>query len=295
MQERIILWQNSKGAFVMKQLKKLVIAGALGVLTLALAGCGGGDKKAENAKPDTSKPVIVGVNPGPHAIIMENVKKIAEKKGLKIEIKEFSDFVTPNAALAAGEIWANSYQHEPFLKATMKKEPKFKLAKAFNTALFPINIYSKKLKPGDKIPDGAKIGIPNDPTNGGRSLLLLAANNLIKVKNPKDITTTVQDITDNPHKFQIVELEAAAIPRSLDDLTCAVINTTYALNAGLNPAKDPIVKETADSLYVNIVAVQEKDLKDPRLKVFQEAYQSKENGDFIKTKFPGSVYLGWKE
>ena len=151
------------------------------------------------------------------------------------------------------------------------------------------------LKPGDKIPDGAKIGIPNDPTNGGRSLLLLAANNLIKVKDPKDITTTVQDITDNPHKFEIVELEAAAIPRSLDDLTCAAINTTYALNAGLNPAKDPIVKETADSLYVNIVAVQEKDLNDPRLKLFREAYQSKENGDFIKTKFPGSVYLGWKE
>ena len=254
----------------MKHFKKILLTGALGVLTLALAGCGGGDKKAEKAKPDTSKPVIVGVNPGPHAIIMENVKKIAEKKGLKIEIKEFSDFVTPNAALAAGEIWANSYQHEPFLKATMKKEPTFKLAKAFNTALFPINIYSKKLKPGDKIPDGAKIGIPNDPTNGGRTLLLLAANNLIKVKNPKDITTTVMDITENPHKFEIVELEAAAIPRSLDDLTCAAINTTYALNAGLNPAKDPIVKETADSLYVNIVAVQEKDLKDPRLKVFQE-------------------------
>ena len=86
------------------------------------------------------------------------------------------------------------------------------MAKAFNTALFPINIYSKKLKPGDKIPDGAKIGIPNDPTNGGRTLLLLAANNLIKVKNPKDITTTVMDITENPHKFEIVELEAAAIP-----------------------------------------------------------------------------------
>ena len=103
------------------------------------------------------------------------------------------------------------------------------------------------------------------------------------------------NITENPHKFEIIELEAAAIPRSLDDLTCAAINTTYALNAGLNPAKDPIVKETADSLYVNIVAVQEKDLKDPRLKVFQEAYQSKENADFIETKFPGSVYLGWKE
>lgn len=276
----------------MKKLLKYALVGALSVMAIAAAGCGGGnDKKAA----DPNKPVVVGVNPGPHAIIMENVKQIAAKKGLKIEIKEFSDFVTPNSALAAGEIWANSYQHEPFLKATMKKEPKFKLAKAFNTALFPINIYSKKLKPGDKIPDGAKIGIPNDPTNGGRSLLVLAAQGLIKVKNPKDITTTVADITENPHNFKIIELEAAAIPRSLDDLTCAAINTTYALNAGLNPAKDPIVKETADSLYVNIVAVQEDTLKDPRLKVFQEAYQSKENAEFIMKKFPGSVYIGWDE
>ena len=276
----------------MNKFMKYALVGALSIMAMAAVGCGGGnDKKAA----DPNKPVIVGVNPGPHAIIMENVKKIAAKKGLKIEIKEFSDFVTPNSALAAGEIWANSYQHEPFLKATVKKEPKFKLVKAFNTALFPINIYSKKLKPGDTIPDGAKIGIPNDPTNGGRSLLVLAAKGLIKVKNPKDITTTVADITENPHNFKIVELEAAAIPRSLDDLTCAAINTTYALNAGLNPAKDPIVKETADSLYVNIVAVQESTLKDPRLKTFQEAYQSKENAEFIKKQFPGSVYIGWDE
>ncbi len=275
----------------MNKFMKYALIGAVSVFALAAVGCGGGDKKAA----DTNKPVIVGVNPGPHAQIMENVQKIAAKKGLKIEIKEFSDFVTPNSALAAGEIWANSYQHEPFLKATIKKEPSFKLVKAFNTALFPINIYSKKLKPGDAIPDGAKIGIPNDPTNGGRSLLVLAAAGLIKVKNPKDITTTVHDITENPHKFQIVELEAAAIPRSLDDLTCAAINTTYALNAGLNPAKDPIIKETNDSQYVNIVAVQEKTMSDPRLKVFQEAYQSKENAEFMKKTFPGSLYVGWDE
>ena len=275
----------------MNKFMKYALIGAVSVFALAAVGCGGGgDKKAAD-----NKPVIVGVNPGPHAQIMENVKKIAEKKGLKIQIKEFSDFVTPNSALAAGEIWANSYQHEPFLKATIKKEPSFKLVKAFNTALFPINIYSKKLKPGDAIPDGAKIGIPNDPTNGGRSLLVLAAAGLIKVKNPKDITTTVHDITENPHKFQIVELEAAAIPRSLDDLTCAAINTTYALNAGLNPAKDPIIKETNDSQYVNIVAVQEKTMSDPRLKVFQEAYQSKENAEFMKKTFPGSLYVGWDE
>lgn len=270
---------------------KYALMGLLTAFTLVFVGCGGNNDK----KADIDKPVIVGVNPGPHAIIMDNVKKLADKKGLKIEVKEFSDFVTPNSALAAGEIWANCYQHEPFLQATLKKEPNFKLVKAFNTALFPINIYSKKLKPGDSIPDGAKIGIPNDPTNGGRSILLLASHGLIKVKDAKDVTTTVNDIVENPHNFQIIELEAAAIPRSLDDLTCAAINTTYAMSAGLNPATDPILKETADSLYVNIVAVKEETLNDPRLKAFQEVYQSKENADFIKTQFPGSVYIGWQE
>lgn len=271
---------------------KLLVTAALCVTALAGVGCGGSQKSGAI---DTSKPVKVGVNPGPHAIIMDNVKKLAEKQGLKIEVVEFSDFVTPNTALAQGEIWANCYQHEPFLKATLKKEPKFDLVKAFNTALFPINIYSKKLKPGQQIPDGARIGIPNDPTNGGRSLLLLANNGLIKVKDNKNISTTIQDITENPHHFKIIELEAAAIPRSLDDLDCAAINTTYAMNAGLNPAKDPIVKETADSLYVNIVAVRKDTLKDPRLEQFRKIYQSKENAEFIKTKFPGSVYIGWKE
>ena len=217
----------------MNKYVKLLITAALCVTTLAAVGCGGSQK---TGAVDNSKPVKVGVNPGPHAIIMDNVKKLAEKQGLKIEVVEFSDFVTPNTALAQGEIWANCYQHEPFLKATLKKEPKFDLVKAFNTALFPINIYSKKIKPGQPIPDGAKIGIPNDPTNGGRSLLLLANHGLIKVKDSKNISTTIQDITENPHHYKIIELEAAAIPRSLDDLDCAAINTTYAMNAGLDPA-----------------------------------------------------------
>jgi D-methionine transport system substrate-binding protein len=278
----------------MKKFVKLLTVAALCCATL-VAGCGSGEKKADTKKIDTSKPVKVGVNPGPHAKIMDNVVKIAAKKGLKIEVVEFSDFVTPNTALAQGDIWANCFQHEPFLKATLKKEPKFDLVKAFNTALFPINVYSKKLKPGDKIPDGATIAIPNDPSNGGRSLLMMAKAGLFKVKNDKDIGTTIQDITDNPHKYKIIELEAAAIPRSLDDVDAAAINTTYAMNAGLDPVKDPLIKETADSFYVNIVAVKKETMNDPRLKIFQEAYQSKENGEFIKKSFPGSVYLGWKE
>ena len=121
----------------MNKFLKYALVGVLTMFAIVAAGCG---SSKDDGKVDMNKPVIVGVNPGPHAIIMDNVKKIAEKKGLKIEVKEFSDFVTPNSALASGEIWANCFQHEPFLKATMKKEPSFKLAKAFNTALFPINI-----------------------------------------------------------------------------------------------------------------------------------------------------------
>ena len=277
----------------MKKYGKIFLIAALCAACVLATGCGGA-KKADT-KADSSKPIKIGVNPGPHAQIMDNVKKLAAKEGLNIEVVEFSDFVTPNTALAQGEIWGNSFQHKPFLDATLKKEPKFDLVTAFNTALFPINIYSKKLKPGDKIPDGATIAIPNDPTNGGRSLLLLAHENLIKVKDPKSISTTVHDITENPHNFKIVELEAAAIPRSLDDVTCAAINTTYAMNAGLNPATDAIIKETADSFYVNIFVVRKDTLKDPRLAKLQKIYQSKENAEFIKKAFPGSVYLGWKE
>ena len=275
----------------MKKSMKFALVASLCLAALC-AGCGESKKEA---KIDTSKPVKVGVNHGPHAQIMDNVVKLAAKKGLKIESVEFSDFVTPNTALAQGDIWANCFQHEPFLKATLKKEPKFDLVKAFNTALFPINIYSKKLKPGDKIPDGATIAIPNDPTNGSRAILMMAHAGLIKVKDINNISTTVQDITENPHKYKIIELEAPAIPRALDDVTCAAINTTYAMSAGLNPAKDPIVRETADSFYVNIVAVRKGTLSDPRLKTFQEVYQSKENAEFIKKNFPGSVQLGWKE
>ena len=278
---------------MVKRYVKLLTVAALCCATI-VAGCGG-EKGVTTQKEKTLAPVKVGVNPGPHAKVMDNVAKIAAKKGLKIEVIEFSDFIAPNTALAQGEIWANSFQHEPFLKATLKKEPKFDIVKAFSTVIFPINIYSKKLKPGDKLPDNATIAIPNDPSNGGRSLLVLAKAGLLKVKNDKDVNTTIHDITDNPHNFKFIELDAAAIPRSLDDVTAAAINTTYAGNAGLDPSKDPIIKETADSLYVNIVAVQKATLGDPRLKIFQEAFQSKENAEFIKKTFPGSAYVGWKE
>lgn len=278
---------------MMNKFLKTLITTALCLTSIAAIGCGG--TKNVEKKIDTSQPIKIGVTPGPHAEIMENVKQLAAKQGLNIELMEFSDYVTPNTALAQGELWGNCFQHKPFLEATLKKEPKFDLVSAFPTALFPIGIYSKKIKPGDAIPDGATIAIPNDPSNGSRAILLLANAGLIKVKNIKDIDTNLNDITENPHNYKLVELEAAAIPRSLDDVTCAAINTNYALSAHLNPAKDAILKETADSFYVNIFVVRKATLKDPRLEQLKKIYQSKENAQFILTHFPGSVSIGWKE
>ena len=149
----------------------------VGTLALGIFGCGGSEKAA-----DTSAPVKVGVTAGPHAEIMDEVKKLAAKDGLNIEVVEFNDFVTPNIALQQGEIFANSMQHRPYLDATLKKEPGFELVEVFKTVNFPMAVYSDKIKKGEAIPDGATIGIPNDPSNGGRALLLLAEQKLIEVK-----------------------------------------------------------------------------------------------------------------
>lgn len=146
----------------------------------------GGSEKAA----DTSAPVKVGVTAGPHAEIMDEVKKLAAKDGLNIEVVEFNDFVTPNIALQQGEIFANSMQHRPYLDATLKKEPGFELVEVFKTVNFPMAVYSDKIKKGEAIPDGATIGIPNDPSNGGRALLLLAEQKLIEVKDINDVTTS---------------------------------------------------------------------------------------------------------
>ena len=201
------------------KLKRILAALAVGTLALGIFGCGGSEKAA-----DTSAPVKVGVTAGPHAEIMDEVKKLAAKDGLNIEVVEFNDFVTPNIALQQGEIFANSMQHRPYLDATLKKEPGFELVEVFKTVNFPMAVYSDKIKKGEAIPDGATIGIPNDPSNGGRALLLLAEQKLIEVKDIKDVTTSVADITGNPHNYKFLELDAATIPRSLPDVTVAVIN-----------------------------------------------------------------------
>ena len=238
------------------------------------------------------KPIKVGVTGGPHAQIFEQVKKVAEKDGLKIQIVEFSDYVQPNAALAAGDLDANSYQHKPYLDAQVKDRG-YPFAVAANTVIFPIGLYSKKVKKLADLKEGARFGIPNDPTNGGRVLLLLQSLGLVKLKDGAGLKATPLDVVSNPKKLKFVELDAAQLPRSLDDLDASAINTNFAISAGLNPKTDAIAQENADGPYVNILVVREADKNKPWVAQLVKAYHNDEIRRFIDTQFKGSVVAGW--
>lgn len=238
------------------------------------------------------KPLKIGVTAGPHAQIFEQVKKIAEKDGLKIQIVEFSDYVQPNAALNAGDLDANSYQHKPYLDQQIKDRG-YKFVSVGYTVNFPIGIYSKKVKSLDELKEGAKFGIPNDPTNGGRVLLVLQDRGLIKLKPDAGLKATPLDVVSNPKKLKFVELDAAQLPRSLDDLDASAINTNYALSAGLHPGKDAIAQESAKSPYVNLIAVREADKDKPWVAKLVKAYQSEDVRRFILTEFKGAVVPGF--
>jgi D-methionine transport system substrate-binding protein len=237
---------------------------------------------------DAGKVLKVGVTAGPHAQIFEQVKKVAERDGLQIQVIEFSDYVQPNAALAAGDLDANSYQHKPYLDNQVKDRG-YKLVPVAYTVNFPIGIYSRKVKRLLDLPQGAKVGIPNDPTNGGRVLLVLQDHGLIKLRPEAGLKATPLDVVDNPKRLRFVELDAAQLPRSLDDLDASAINTNYAITAGLHPGKDAIAQESAKSPYVNLIAVREVDKDQPWVARLVKAYHSPEVKQFILDEFKGAV------
>ena len=234
----------------------------------------------------------IGVTAGPHAQIMEFVKGIAAKDGLKIEIIEFSDYVQPNAALAAGDLDANSYQHLPYLEAQIKDRG-YKLANAGYTITFPMGIYSKKVKTLAELSNGARVGIPNDPTNGGRALLVLQSQGLLKLNAGAGLKATPLDIVENPKKLNIVELDAAQLPRSLSDLDAAAVNGNYAASAGLDPIKDAIAIESAKGPYANIIAVRAADKDQAWVAKLVKAYHSPETKEFVLKTFKDSVIASW--
>lgn len=244
------------------------------------------------AFPALAETIKVGVTPGEHAQIMEKVKEVAAKKGLDIEILEFSDYVVPNQALADGELNANSFQHQPYLDNQIADRG-FDIVSVGLTITTPMGVYSKKVKSLDELKDGATIGIPNDPTNGGRALLVLASKGLIKVNPDAGLKVTPADVTENPKNIQFAELDAAQLPRSLDDTDASVINTNYALEAGLNPKKDAIAIEGEKSPYANVIAVRGKDKDAPWVKTLVESYHDASVKSFIEDEFKGAVIASW--
>ncbi|WP_407523922.1 MetQ/NlpA family ABC transporter substrate-binding protein [Methylobacterium oryzisoli] len=235
--------------------------------------------------------VRVAATPGPHAQILEAVKPIAAKHGIDLQVLEFSDYVVPNEALSAGEIEANSFQNQPYLD-NQKTDRRYKIESVAQTVNFPLGLYSKRHKSWDAVPDGATIAIQNDPTNGGRSLLLLQDKGVITLKEGVGFKPSVADIVKNPKKLRFVEVDAAQTPRSLDDVDAAAVNTNYARPAGLKPS-DAILREDPKGPYVNVLAVRSADKDKPWVKALVESYRSPEVKAFVEKTFEGSVLPSW--
>ena len=238
--------------------------------------------------PALAEDIKIGVTPGEHAQIMEKVKEVAAKKGLNIEILEFSDYVVPNQALADGDLNANSFQHQPYLDNQIADRG-FDLVSVGKTITTPMGVYSKKVKGLGELAEGATVAIPNDPTNGGRALLVLAKEGLIKVNPEAGLKAGPADITENPKNIQFSELDAAQLPRSLDDVDAAVINTNYAMEAGLHPKKDAIAIEGEKSPYANVIAVRTADKDASWVKTLVESYHDDSIRTFINEEFKGAL------
>ncbi|PID65885.1 MAG: hypothetical protein CR975_05490 [Gammaproteobacteria bacterium] len=235
---------------------------------------------------------VGGMN-GPESDLLVAAQQVAKDKfGLDIEIVRFDDYVTPNIALADGDIDLNAFQHRPYLER-MVKDRGFKLAVVGDTFVYPIGAYSKKIKKVEELKDGAVIAVPNDPSNEGRTLILLHNKGLIKLEDPKNLEASVLDIAENPHQFQFKEIEAAQLPRMLDEVDLAFINSGFAVEAGLTPAEDAIFSEGKDSPYMNIIVAREADKDKDAVKQFVQAYQSDAVKAAAKKAFKGAAVAGW--
>ena len=264
-----------------KKILSITIATTLILGLVTLTGCG---SSKENAK--EKKTIVVGATPEPHAEILKKVKPILEKKGYTLEIKEFTDYITPNTALQDGEIDANFYQHIPYLEE-FNKERKTDLSYTVKVHLEPMGVYSKTIKDLKQLKSGATIAVPNDPTNESRALRLLEKEGIIKLKEGELVSKL--DITENPKNIKVEELDAAQLPRTLGDAEVAVINTNYAVSANLNPLKDALAIESKDSPYANVIVVKTENKNAEYIKALNEAINSEEIKKYIEEQYKGAI------
>ncbi len=236
--------------------------------------------------------IIIGASPSPHAEILSAVKDALEAKGWTLQVQEYSDYIQPNAALAAGDLDANYFQHLPYL-LNYNEENNTDLVSAGVIHYEPFGIFPGKTASLDELADGAKVGVPNDATNEARALLLLEAEGLLTIKDDAGINATKNDIEENPKNLDIVEIEAAQLPRSIQDLDIAVINGNFAIEAGFSVENDALAVEDAESLgaktYGNIIAVQNGQEDAPKTKALLAALQSDEVRTYIEENYGGAV------
>jgi D-methionine transport system substrate-binding protein len=280
-----------------RRIAMLVIA-TLASMSLLVAGCGNNTAKepVQSGNNDTAEPVVlkVGATAKPHAEILEHIKPALAEEGIDLQIQVYNDFVVPNTALDAGEIDANFFQHQPYLD-TFTKDRGLKLVSIGQVHIEPMGLYSKKIAALNEFKTGDIIAIPNDPSNGGRALVLLEKTGLIELKDGLGIQVTVQDIVTNDKKLEIKTIDAAQLPRVLEDpkVAAAVINTNFALEGGLNPKEAISIEEGKDNPYANIVAVKESRKDDANLQKLMKVLNSAEVKKFIEDKYEGSVVVAF--
>ena len=268
-------------------------ASAALVASLGLAGCGGSGNSGASSEPAEDKTITVAAVPTPHAEVLKDaVAPLLEAEGYTLEVTEFSDYIQPNVAVTEGAADANYFQHQPYLDS-YNEENGTDLVGVANIHYEPFGLYAGKKASIDELADGDKIAIPNDTTNEARALLLLEQAGLIEIDDAAGITATPKDITSNPKNLEFVELEAAQVPRSLEDVAIAAINSNYALEAGLNPASDALVIEdpngTAAQTYANILCVASDQADSDKTKALIAALQSQEVKDYINNTYNGAV------
>ena len=256
--------------------RPLLVAAAV----LALSACG---------KPvaDESK-LVVAATAVPHAEILEVVKPLLEKEGVKLDVRVFNDYVQPNDQLVQKQVDVNYFQTEPYLDA-YNRDRKTTLVTVIGVHIEPFGAYSRRVKSLAELPEGADVVIPNDPSNNSRALILLDKAGVIKLKDPSNALSTQRDIVENPKQLKFRELDSAMLPRVLDQVDLALINTNYALDAGLNPTKDALAIESSDSPYVNFLVSRADNKGDVRVQKLAKALTSPEVKAFIEQKYQGAV------
>ena len=263
-------------------------------LCLALAACGGSDAPADTADDPAegdaaeTTTLTVAASPTPHAEILEQCVPILAEQGIELVINQYDDYVIPNTAVEDGDEDANYFQHIPYLQEFNETRGTH-LVSVAGVHIEPMGIYAGRVSSLEDLPDGAVIAVPNDATNEGRALLLLEAQGLITLDDSSNLTATPNNIVDNPKNLEFQELEAATIPSVLADVDLAVINSNYALGAGLNPTTDALAIESSDSPYVNVLVVKEGNENNEAIQALVDALHSDTIRDYITETFDGAV------